>query len=318
MINRYPLGKKLNYVIDVFMDGCDWPLTAVAQSAAPAALHAALNWYCPDPVEIFTGWVRPGSPFKQRRGGSHGRGAHGDKHGNKFWRRFKKAFGFDPNEWLAKKMPMADEMEGRSVPGGAHYMWAAFNQIQRFQNFMFMYHVAEEFFYEWQSGIASTTYCQAQRAASFFGHSDMQGHFAPAGASACVINEVLKSRKVAFQGGNGFTPLVPRFQCGFSVGKVTRWDGDPDVTSCKLRINIEGYPPFIQALDGDGTKQMAYAISTTGGSVSFELEGPYSFWAEDVEFFCYGYADVPEIRPEGWCNDLAKKAINWATGESDE
>lgn len=316
-MNRYPLGKKLNYVIDVFLDGCDWPLTAVATSAFPAALHAALSWYCPDPVEIFTGWVRPGSPFKQRRGGTHGRGAHGSEKGNKFWRRFKKAFGFDPNEWLAKKMPFSDEMEGRQVPQGAHYMWSFFGQIQRFQNFMFMYNVTENFFYEWQAGIASTQYCQHARSASFFGRSERQGHFGPAGIDACVISEALKSRKVHFAGGNGFTPLVPKFQAGFSVGKITRWDGNPDVSGCKLRILISGFPPFVQDLKGDGTDQMAFAVSNQGGSVSFEFEGPFSFWADDIEFFCYGYENVPEIRPEGWCNKLADKAINWANGESD-
>lgn len=311
MVNPW-LGKKQNYILDVFMDGCDWPLTAMAESALPAAMHAALTWYCPDPVEIFTGWVRPGSPIKGVRSGSHARGSDSHRKGSKFWRRFKKVYGFDPNDWIAKRMPFAQDMEGRSVPGGARYGWAAFGGIQRFQNWMFMHNIVEDFFYEMQAGIASTDYCQAARASVFFARSERQAHFGPAGTTACVINEVLKQRKVSFVGGNGCTPQTPKYMAMFSVGKITKWNGDPDVSGCKLKMVFSNQPDIEQDLVGDGTDQACFGYNPNGGHVGFEFTGPYSFWADDCLFSVVGHENIPSIRPEGWCNKLAQDAINWA------
>jgi len=314
-MDRYPLGKKLNYIIDVVMDGCDAPLTVMARTALPAALRAAASWYCLDPVQMFTGYVRPGTPFKGRRKGGHGYGSRAASKGNKFWRGFKKAFGFDPSEWLAKRMPFAEDMEGRRVPSGAQFGWAFYGQIERFNNWMFMYEVTETFFYEWAAGIAETQYCQHQRAAVFFGRSERQGHFGILGTTPCVINEVLKQRKVLFIGGNGFTPQVRRYRVQFSVGKITRWDGNPDVSGAELVIEVSNQPPIRQALSGDGTAQMVEFMSNMGGSVSFYTAGDFSYWAEDVEFSCYGYEDVPDTRPLDYCAKLANDAINWATSD---
>lgn len=316
-MDRYPLGKKVNYVIDVVMDGCDWPLTAMAATALPAALRAAATYYCPDPIQMFTGYVRPGTPFKGRRKGGHGAGSRAATARNKFWRRFKKIYGFDPSEWLAKKMPFAEDMETRRVPNGAKYGWAFYGAIERFNNWMFMYELTENFFYEWAAGMAETQYCQHQRSAVFLGRSARQAHFAIAGQTPCVINEVLKARKVTFNGGNGCGPLVRRFMVNFSVGKIVPWGEGHDISQCELIVNIGGMPPIRQNLDGDGSAQMAFGMSQDGGFVTFELGGPFSYWADDVEFSVYGYEDIPETRPMDWCGRLADKGINWATRTAD-
>lgn len=307
------VGEKYNYVYEVIMDGCDAPLTAIAATALPAALRAVATYYCPDPVQMFTGYVRPGTPFKGRRKGGHAAGSRSGSKGNKYWRGFKKAFGFDPNEWLAKKMPFAEDMEGRRVPGGARYGWAFFGGIERFNNWMFMYELTENFFYQWAAGIAETQYCQNQRAAVFFGSSERQAHFGPLGETPCVIETVHKQRKVSFIGGNVVAPLTRRFQASMSVGSIVPWIDDGDITQVKLIVKIEGQPPLEQHLDGDGKAQMAWTMQNDGGYVAFFLGGPFSYWANDVQFSVYGYEDVPETRPMDWCGKLADQAINWAT-----
>lgn len=313
-MDRYPLGKKINYVIDVVMDGCDAPLTVIAQTAFPAAMRAVATYYCPDPVQMFTGYVRPGSPLKGKRKGDHGRGTRSDSKKKTIWSRFKKIYGFDPSEWAAKKMPFADEMEGREVPGGARYGWAFFGAIERFNNWMFMYELTENFFYEWAAGVAATEYCQHQRSASFFGRSEQQGHFALLDATPCVISEVLKIRKVSYSGGNGLTPQVRRFQAMMSVGRISPWAPGQDISQCELIIQVSGQPPTVQKLQGDGTAQASFAMSQDGGSVFFYLAGPFSYFAYDVEFSVFGYEDLPEPRPADWCAKLADRAMNWADG----
>lgn len=307
------VGEKYNYVIEVIMDGCDAPLTAFATTALPAALRAVATYYCPDPVQMFTGYVRPGTPFKGRRKGGHGAGSRSASKGNKFWRGFKKAYGFDPSEWLAKKMPYAEDMEGRRVPGGAKYGWAFYGGIERFNNWMFMYELTENFFYQWAAGIAETQYCQAQRAAVFFGRSDRIAHFGIIEETPAVILEVLKQRKVSFIGGNVVTPMVRRFQASISVGSIEPWIEDADISQVKFVVKIEGMPAFEQHLDGDGKAQMAVTMSNQGGYAAFFLAGPFAYWADAVEFSVYGYEDVPETRPMDWCGKLADQAINWAT-----
>lgn len=311
-MGRPDLGKKWNYVVDVFMDGCDAPLTAFARTAFPAALRAAATYYCPDPVQMFTGYVRPGTPFKGRRSGSHGRGTRHDGKGSKFWRRFKKVYGFDPSEWLAKKMPFADDMEGRSVPQGAGYMWSAFGQIERFNNWMFMYELTENFFYEWAAGIASTSYCESQRAAVFLGKTEEDAHFALLDRTPAVIAEVVKSRKVSFSGGNVLVPQVRRFQAGFSVGRIRPWIEGADISQVRLLVEIGGQPVHEQHLDGDGKMQMSFRYSDQMGPVSFYWAGPFSFFADDVQFFVVGYEDIPQTKPMDWCGKLADQVINWA------
>lgn len=314
-MDRYPLGKKMNYVIDVIMDGCDAPFTAYAQTAFPAALRAVATYYCPDPVQMFTGYVRPGAPFKGRRKGGHGAGSRSASKGNKFWRAFKKAYGFDPSEWLAKKMPFAEEMEGRKVPGGARFGWAAFGALERFNNWMMLYELTENFFYEWAAGVAETPYCQHQRAAVFFAESPRQAHFALLDATPCVIENVMKQRKVSFHGGNLVVPMVRRFQASMSVGAIVPWIDGGDISQCELIVAIDGKPWHRQSLEGDGSMQMSFEMSNDGGSVAFLLAGPFSFWADNVQFSVYGYEDIPETRPMNWCGDLADRAINWSTGD---
>lgn len=309
---RPDLGKKWNYVIDVIMDGCDAPFTAYAQAAFPAALRAAFSYYCPDPVEMFTGYVRPGTPFKGRRKGSHGRGTRSGDKGNKFWRRFKKVFGFDPNEWVAKRMPFAEDMERREVPGGSRYMWAAYGAIERFNNWMFIYQLTENFFYDWMAGVAATTYCQNQRAAVFLGRTERDAHFALLPETPAIIEEVLKQRKVSFSGGNSLRPQVRKYNVGFSVGKITPWIPEADISQVRLIIKIDGREVAAQNLEGDGSNQMAFTFETQSGLIQFFWAGPFSFWADDVNFNVYGYEDIPETQPMDWCGKLADDVINWA------
>lgn len=311
---RIDLGKKLNYAREVFMDNCDAPFTAYLKAAKPALLHAALSYYCLDPVDIFTGWARPNSPFKGDRKGGHGRGKGDPKKGGKKWRRFKRVFGFDPNEWLAKKMPYAEPMERRQVPGGAQVMWSAFGQLQRFQNTMFMYQVAEDFFYEVALGVAGSVYCQEQRSSVFMGITARDANFGVAGGTPAVIHEAVKIRNVSWSGGSGVTPFVPDYTAFFSVEKFTPWDNDPVFNDCYLEILRPDGPPVRSAIpDGGGPCSVATGV-TGGGSVSFRFVGPKSFWADGCQFHAFGRRKEPTHRPPGWCNDLARKAINWADG----
>lgn len=308
---RPDLGKKWNYVVDFWADGCDGPLTVYFEAAYPALLHAALSYYCPDPVNMFTGYVRPGSPLKGTRGGSHARGGNKSKKRGGFWGAFRKAFRFSPDDWIAKKMPFADEMEGRQVPGGARWMWTGYGAIERFNNYMFMYAIVEDAFYEFSAGVARSVYCQNQQASVFEGFAERDAHFALIGQSPAVIHEVLKNRNCHFVGGNGVRPNATRFSAGFSCSRVERWDGNPDTSSCKLVIIMPDGTRITEGFPVDGRDILVFGKAVEGGTVSFVFEGPYSFNAYDLKFSVFGYPDVPTTRPEGWCNDLVNDAINW-------
>lgn len=304
--------RKWNYALDVFFDTCDAPYTAYIEAAFPAAIKAAASWYCLDPVQMFTGFVRPGTPLKGTRKGSHGRGTRHSEKGNKFWRGFKKAFNFDPNEWLAKKMPFSEDMEGRQVPGGAKWMWQGYSQWERFNNFMFMYTIVEDFFYDVALGVAQSPYCQDQRAASFAGYSERQEHFGVGHITACIIEEVRKARFVGFIGGNGVSCDYPVYTVGFSIGKAERWDGGSDFSDCYLRLNPPD-GPSVRSPIADGGGSCAVATNVIGGGVTtFETEGPFSFDVIDVEFFLHANEQVPRRAPRDWCEKLADQAINWA------
>ena len=312
---RINLGEKLNYVSDVFIDGCDAPLSAYFETAAPAALHAVLSYYCLDPVQMFTGYVRPGTPFKGKRSGSHGRGTRKPKASSGFWGRFKKVYGFDPNEWLAKKMPFAEDMEGRQVPGGAQWMWHGYNQFERFQNIMFMYTIAEDFLYEIALGVAQTQYCQNQRASVFLGKSETQYHFGPAWYWPCVINEVVKSRGVSFGGGSGFTPNVKRYRAMMSYGRAEPWVLGQSLEGCHIIASPpDGPDVWAPVSAGGGGGAVSVGVSE-GGTVTFSTQGPYSYTLHDVKFFGFGYRDEPRHRPQGWCNAAVDSAVNWAQRE---
>lgn len=309
---RPDLGKKLNYVVDFWSDGCDGPLTVYFEAAYPALLHAALSYYCPDPVNIFTGWARPATLPKGLRSGSHARGARSAAKRKGFWSRFRKVFGFQPDEWLAKKMPFADEMEGRQVPGGVNWMWAGYGAIERFNNFMFMYAIAEDFLYEFSAGVARSVYCQNQQAAVFLGKSDRISHFALLDETPAVINDVLKQRRVFWNGGNGLMPDTPTFNANFSCGKISRWDGGSDISSCRLVMRMPDGQRVVMPVSEAGVNVMVHGKTTVPGMVFFFFEGDHSFFADDCQFSVFGYQGVPSIRPEGWCNDVVEGAINWS------
>lgn len=307
-------SKKVNYAKDVFMDGCDAPLTVWFEAAAPAALHASLSWYCLDPVQMFTGYVRPVGPLKGKRGGGHGRGSKSKGKKSRGWAAFKRGFGFDPSEWAAKQMPFQQDLAGRSVSNGVNYMWAGFGQLERFNNIMFMYTVTETFFWEIALGVANSEYCQNQRASSFLGHSTRQGHFSLAGTSACVIEEIVKSRNISYAAGNGVGVNAPRCTAMFSCGSWISWDGETDPFDSGIMIITGDGPPVRAPLPKGGGPVAVSAYTREGGFVAFELYGNINFWVYDIQFLVFGKSVEPDNYPEGWCNKLADKAINWATG----
>ncbi len=309
---RPDLGKKMNYVVDFWADGCDGPLTVYMQAAYPALMHAALSYYCPDPVNIFTGWARPVGLPKGVRSGSHARGARSAAKSRGFWSRFRKAFGFQPDEWLAKRLPFADDMAGRQVPNGVHWMWSGYGAIERFNHFMFMYSLAEDLLYEFSAGVARSEYCQNQQASVFQGYSKDGAHFGVLGRTASTPEEIQKIRRCSSI-GNNVRPHTSTFSAAFSCGHIKRRDGDPDTSMCNLDVvflpsgtrHSIGIPPANQ-------KAMVYGLTAHDTSVAFELSGPQSFWAYDLQYSVWGRPDVPVIRPAGWCNDLVNTAINWS------
>lgn len=305
------LGKKLNYAKEVFFDTCDAPFTAYVEAAVPAAIHAVVSYYCLDPVQIFTGYVRPDSPLKGRRKGGHGRGSRKNGKPPGRWRNFKKAFGFDPNEWIAKKMPLADDMAGRQVPGGARWMWQGYNQFERFQNFMFMYTLAENFFYETAMGVARSVYCQNQRASVFVGFSAGQAHFGILGVTACIIEEVLKGRGAGQTAGNIIQMDTKTFSVSFSCKRIRSWIPGKEMPGCYLRVRVDDGPPVQSAeLRNDEGAMVSFTVKE-GGRAVFETVGPISFDAEEIWFHAHGYRDEPTYRPDGWCNKALDKALNW-------
>ena len=309
---RPDLGKKMNYIVDFWADGCDGPLTVYLQAAYPAAIHAALSYYCPDPVNIFTGWARPAGLPKGVRSGSHARGARSAAKGRGFWARFRKVFGFQPDQWLAKRMPFADDMEGRQVPNGVHWMWSGYGVIERFNHFMFMYGLVEDFFYEWSAGVARSTYCQSQQAASFQGYSEEDVHFGIVGHTASIPEDIQKNRRCIVV-GNNVRPMTSTFSAAFSCGRIERWDGNPDTSQCSLDVVFHPSGARVTtAIPPNGERVLSFGTTAHDKSVSFEFSGPHSFWAYDLQYSVWGFPDVPVIRPAGWCNELVNDAINWA------
>ena len=309
---RPDLGKKMNYVVDFWADGCDGPLTVYLEAAYPAVMHAALSYYCPDPVNIFTGWARPAGLPKGVRSGSHARGARSAAKGRGFWARFRKVFGFQPDEWLAKKMPFADDMAGRQVPNGVNWMWSGYGAIERFNHFMFMYSLAEDFLYEFSAGVARSVYCQNQQASVFQGVTADQYHFGILPRTPVVIDDVQKIRR-CFHAANNVRPMTKTFSAALSCGRLERADGNPDTSQCGLDVIFMPTGRRISTKIPPGTQRpMSYALTAADTSVSFELTGPHAFWVYDLQVSVWGKPDVPEIRPAGWCNDLVNAAINWS------
>lgn len=311
---RPDLGKKWNYVMDVFMDSCDAPLTAYFEAAYPAVLHAGLSYYCLDPVQIFTGYVRPAGPFKLTKGSGHGRGSVGAGKSKGFWGAFKKAFAFDPNDWVSKNLPDQQDMAGRQVPDGARWGWSGYGMAENFQNMMFMYSLVENIFYETAFGVASSPYCQNQRASVFQGYSPTQGHIPLLPVTPCVINEVQKARGVSFQGGNGVRTNTKNAHAMVSCSRIERWDGLPDTSGCWLRIVTPTGAPVTQSMPNGGVNSAAYANVRDEGYVYFEMGGDVGFTAYDVQFSVFGNRVEPTHQPADWCNEAFNKAINWVDG----
>lgn len=304
--------KKWNYIRDFFADHCDAPLTVYAEAAFPAALNALISYYQVDPVEIFTGYFRPDGGQKGKRGGSHATGGSRRGKGSKGAGVFKKAMGFDPNEWIAKKLPGADEMSKRQVPGGATAGWAVYGAIQRAQYWMMVYEITEDFFYEWTSGVASSIYCQNQFASVLFAISRNQGHFGLLYETPLVMNEILKRRNITYADGNGVLPGIRQYHVSVSWSDITPWGGEGEAPPVEVVIRSSTGIEHVTQMGSGGGSGMVAGLFNDDSSVYFFTRGPYSCFLQNLEFSVHGFRDEPGVRRKGWRDLFNMPALNWS------
>lgn len=185
------LFQRINYVTDFFIDPCDAPLTVYAKTAAPALLNAFITYFALDLKNILTAFARPSKALGRRRGQKKGRrGRKRGRWGKRYaWSRI---IDFDPNEYIGKKMPFADDLGNRKVSAGIVSLWVAEGLIERLLYWIMVADIVLNFFVEWTSAIYEAGYCDEQEASVLYATSDLwqiAGPLSPSAFQAAVIEK---------------------------------------------------------------------------------------------------------------------------------
>lgn len=295
--------QKWNYIKNFWFDPCDAPISVYITTLYPALIEALMTYYAVDLVQIFTGFVAPGSPLKGRRGGSHRgpkqglssyekakKGQRNGKGGKRtFIRRLRKYSGFDPYDWLGKKGGQFFGLPGREVTPGVQFLWHVYGLEQRVAYFMMFAEITEQFFYKWLSGVAESRYCDAQYRPWCYCTSSSEANFGVLGVTPATIDQVVKARLTLWAAGNGIAVQGKGSACVFK-GKFR---GPDNVPTNKLRIvhqsgvTIDG-PPMIK----NGSTYTVSGTALEPGLWYFYTVGPSLYFIDDVEYTVIGAQQV--------------------------
>jgi hypothetical protein len=160
MADEPDIFTKINFIIQFWLDPCDAPWTAYAETALPAALEALATYFALDWKQIFTSYVRPakamGMARRRQKGGSNNkRGRPGQRGRNRGMR------PYDPNDTLGKSMPGAERLRGRKITGALIHLWIIEGLIERLLFWIFFVELVAQFLYRWASLMFESRFCQA-------------------------------------------------------------------------------------------------------------------------------------------------------------
>lgn len=295
-IDKRNPNYKINYIINFFMDMCDAPYSVYVETLWPALLEAFWTYYKPDLVQIFTGYVRPLGMYKNIRGGSHGGGKRKKRPTrtwNKYWNKFS---SFDPNNEIAKWLPI-DPTDRYRTPGrGVITLWQLFDVQQRVAYWCMIYEITEEFFYNWSNGVAASYYCQQQYRPWLFCQSGDDGNIALLPETPIVIETVVKARHVSFVGGNGGGVEGRGSSAIFQARQVDGRGLPPNTPGQFLRIrHSSGLVIDSPSFPDEGSTVVASGSVLEEGIWTFWTVGPYNYLLDRLEITVIGFQNYIEL-----------------------
>lgn len=310
---KYPwLSEKWNYILELVTDPCDAPFQIYAESFLDALLDCLIFYYAFDPVQFFTGWVRPRQALKGARGASHKRGNDKKRKRGGRGSAAGRAFGFDPSDWAGRNAPGGEDLSKRQIPGGAKYAWTFYDGIQRAQYWFMIYDLFEDGFYRWAAGVAMSEYCQSQRMSWLFAVSPSQGQFPVIGDTACVMNEIVKIRNMDHVAGNLARTGTKTSTATLSCNGTSHWPSGVLDGWVELVIKSSAGGEAVQRINQGGGGGMVSMSAQSPANFQFYTRGPYRCTIDDCEFIVFGKPDEPEIIRRGWKNLADNLPINWA------
>jgi hypothetical protein len=295
-------NKKINYIVNFFMDMCDAPLQLYVRSLLPALKEALITYYQVDLVQVFTAWVRPHGPFKPLRGHGHGplvrpedpHEPHGrePKGRKRTWSRIAKKFiSFDPWDYLGEHLPFHEELHGRSVTPGVHYLWSFYNVEQRVQNWIMIYEIVEQGFYKTLGGVADSVYCREQYR-PWMTASAVDDANIPL-VQPCPVNfsHIVKIRHFIYAAGNTATCIGPGIIGNFSAKCTSRGTVAPGEPIGRLAIQVDDGPmEYSGYFMNEGDVQQVTATSH-GSTVRFFTVGSGIWFIGECEYNAIGMSN---------------------------
>lgn len=296
-VTRHPLAiSKINYIINFVMDWCDAPLTVWLRCLFPALIEAFLTYYAFDPVQIFTGWVRPSGALKPLRGVSHRpRGPKGG--GKRTWlKKLGAISGWDPWDDVGKSLPFRDGLALREVPPGAIALWNVYDIIERYQYWIMVYEIVEQGLYRTMSGVAESEYCREQYRPSGLTRKDLDFNIAVLDRSPLVIGEILKSRHMSYIGGNLMAPMGFGSSAYLSAKMLTSGGLGPGAHGQRVTlVHQSGLVVPGSEFTGPGSSSVAAGAYNGPGGWWAYSEGPGIYSMENIEFNVLGMQNYIEL-----------------------
>jgi hypothetical protein len=157
-------ADRVNYVTRFLADPCDAPFTVYVETAKAPLVKALLTYFAIDPKQIAIAAMRPSKGmWMWRRHPKRGTVTGGwYQSGRKAIKPLRPWLTLDPNEFLAKLLPGAQEFRGRQVTAGVASLWVFEGVIERVFNWIMIMELTSQFAYEWASAVQRTRYCQTQ------------------------------------------------------------------------------------------------------------------------------------------------------------
>lgn len=297
----HPSSKeKFNYIVDFFFDPCDAPISLYVEALFESLLRAAITYYALDMVQMFTSWVRPSGGLKGIRGGGHGtrnRRRGRKKTWLKYWQKYS---SFDPSDWTGKNLPFQKEMEGREIPGGAKYMWFAFDVQQRVVYWFFVYELVETAFYEAILTVNNSIYCQEQKRPVLVATREFQGNIPLLDGTPLTMGVIEKRRDIVYADGNRVVVGTQQSVVNITWSSITMWDGLPMDGSEQIIIVADNGAVFSPSNMRDGKQSGVDAVIPSGLGFTFFMKGNRSYWVNDVIFTAFGNDVPPNPDPPDW------------------
>lgn len=270
------LQHRLEIIWRELVDPCDAPITVWIQYLWEPLLHAVLEWYAIDLLQVFVAYLRPARYRSVWRSSAHWKGGRKGTRGS--WRRvWREIVEFDPSEYIGRHLATALELEGRPMAPGEVAIWTVGGAIERAAFWYFVLDLTSEFLYRWSSSVAQTRYCQARDAAVLWAHFDRFTQTGIFGWAAVLYPTTDKERNLSFWNNAGVSQSVGN-------GVVTARcmakciDGVVPTPFAGIRLRCLGGPSegLISSLEIPGNTGSEFALSA---SAQFQ---PGDLWISEV------------------------------------